>query len=691
MQCWLAAARKRFGASLRFRLLALALIPLLVVLPLLIVVLVWWGGASFDRVLRYKVQSDLAVADGYFERVRSSIGQRVDALARSYAFVGIQSGIGPEFLAAVLAEERNGVRLDFLNLLDLDGRVIASSGGWAAGRPLGAWPVVGDAREGRPSTAIDVFTGEQLAALDRRLAERAVIPLIPTQNALPTQRSVEDRGLMIHTAAPIFDPRGKLVALLEGGVLLNRNLDFVDRINALVYPEGSLIADSHGTATLFIGDVRIATNVRLTGESRAIGTRLSEIVRQATLGEGKTWLDRAFVVSDWFVSGYQPIIDSFGNRVGLLYIGFLEAPFMALKRESLVGVAALFAFAISFATYLSLWGAATIFRPIHRMKNTMQKVEAGNHQARVGDLGRDDEIGRLASHFDHLLDELQSRNEALTAWGRELDRKVDERTRELAAANQQLEATNRSLVIAQRQLVMSEKLAAIGELTAGMAHEINNPMAVIQGNLDLARELLGPHGNGVTDEFRLVDEQVERVRLIVSRLLQFARPSDYSGEVEPIDIARLFADCGVLVGHLLKRNGIEVTTSIETHRAVMFNRNELQQVLINLIVNAIQAMPEGGTLSLEAGDWDVADYPAGVTLTVRDTGPGIDVAQQGKIFDPFFTTKRGEGNGLGLTISASLVNRYGGRLTVDSELGKGAAFTAWLPLEPLERMEYHGA
>jgi two-component system, NtrC family, sensor kinase len=122
-------------------------------------------------------------------------------------------------------------------------------------------------------------------------------------------------------------PLGGYVGVLVGGILLNKNLEFIDRLNEIVYPEGSLPFGSAGTATLFLDDVRVATNVRLFEGGRAIGTRVSAAVYDAVLGEGKTWLDSAFVVADWYVSAYAPLIDSRQQRIGMLYVGYLEGPF----------------------------------------------------------------------------------------------------------------------------------------------------------------------------------------------------------------------------------------------------------------------------------------------------------------------------------------------------------------------------
>jgi two-component system NtrC family sensor kinase len=315
--------------------------------------------------------------------------------------------------------------------------------------------------------------------------------------------------------------------------------------------------------------------------------------------------------------------------------------------------------------------ARTIFAPLERMSTAMSAVGAGDAGARVGAVKSRDEIGELARHFDALLDTLQTKNAELRRFADELDAKVAERTG-------QLEEANRSLLDAQRQLVMSEKLAAIGELTAGVAHEINNPIAVMQGNLDLIRAELGPTLAPVRQEVKLLDEQIDRVRLIVTKLLQFARPDAYAGYVEDVDVNAIVADTLVLVRHMLAKGAIEVVQKLAASRAVRFSRSELQQVLVNLIVNALHAMPEGGTLTLATADWDAR----GVRVEVRDTGAGIRAEDLPRIFDPFFTTKRREGTGLGLSISYALVDRYGGRITASSEPGRGAAFTVWLLAEP---------
>ena len=668
----LAAPRRR---SIRVRLLLLALLPLGVVLPLLLTGLAVWGGNYLDGLLIAKVRADLAVAHGYFERVSEGVGRSVEGLAGSGRLLQRLEGRSlerKEGLDALLLQAQREQQLDFLHFFDLQ----------ASRQEAIAWPIIQAALGGKARTATELFSANRLADLGPELAARALTPLLPTRNAKPDGRLVEDRGLVLHAAAPVFGANGQLLGVLAGGVLLNKNLPFIDRLNEIVYPDGALPEGSAGTATLFLGDVRVATNVRLFEGGRAIGTRVSAAVHQAVLDEGRTWLDSAFVVKDWYVSAYEPLTNDHGERIGMLYVGFLEGPFALARHQAFAVVVGLFALVMGIAGLFAILWARRVFKPIERMHATMSAIEQGETAARVGAVVSQDELGTVAEHFDRLLDRLQSQAASLKRWGQSLDAKVAERTMELEQAVADLQA-------AQSQLVMSEKLAAIGQLTAGLAHEINNPVAVIQGNLDVLRDLLGPAAEPVAPEIKLIHEQVQRIRLIVAKLLQFARPQDFVGYLEPVAAQSLIQDSLVLVSHLLKKGNIAIEQHIESGRQVQCNRNELQQVLINLLVNAIQAMPDGGVLRLTAEDWDEADMPVGLRIIVADSGPGIREADRRRLFQPFFTAHKPDGTGLGLWVSQSLVERYGGRLSVDSEPGCGTRFAVWLRFEPL--MQESGA
>lgn len=648
---------------IRRKLLALALLPLAVMLPLLAVIVLLWGNVALDRLLITKVRSDLAVAQGYFDRVLGEVSTGTAAIAGS---VRLHAALTqPQSLQPLLHNFRTDAQLDFLNLHGADGRLLATDWGWKPGDGR-AVPI--DARN-EAGAAIEIVSPERIGQLAPHLAERVAVPLVATRGAAPTTRTHEERAMLVLANAPVVAADGSVLGRLQGGVLLNRNLPFIDHINEIVYPAGSLPFGSKGTATLFLGDVRITTNVRLF-EERAIGTRVSKEVRDAVLGRGGTWLDSAFVVDDWYVSAYQPLTDRAGQRVGMLYVGFLERPFIWLKYGVLATIAAVFAAVMALAARLALRWARAIFRPLEQMTRTMHLVEGGAARARVGTVDAKDEIGALAAHLDHLLDTIDDKQRALQRWGEELDRKVAERTADL-------EASNASLKAAQEQLVKSEKLAAIGQLTASIAHEVNNPIAVIQGNLDLLRELLGAHADAVGAELRLIDEQIERMRLIVTRLLQFARPTEYAGYVETFEPAEAIEDSLVLVGHLLARTRIELRRDWRATRRVGINRSELQQVLINLLVNAIHAMPGGGTLTLATRDWN----GDGVEISVADSGTGLTPETLERLFRPFFTTKR-EGTGLGLWISRGIVERYGGDLRAANAAGGGAVFSVFLRTEP---------
>jgi len=656
---------------IRSKLLTMVLVPLALVLPLLGLLLLFWGNAAFDQLLITKVQSDLAVARGYFDHVLGQVGASAGAVADSHSLhlaLAVQS---PTELVPLLREFKAREGLDFINLRAVDGTLLVTDSG-VVSEPGHPSPALRAAGVGRPPASVEVLQPGELALLAPTLQSRVSVPLVSTRNAAPTSRLTEERAMTVLAHASVRHPDGHVIGVVQAGVLLNRNLPFIDHINEIVYPEGSLPFGSRGTATLFLDDVRISTNVRLFGserDNRAIGTRVSQTVRDAVLVEGGTWLHSAFVVNDWYVSAYQPLLDGGGQRVGMLYVGYLEQPFTLLKYGMLAAIGVIFFTVMLAAAVVSLRGARSIFRPIELMAQTMRRVEAGAPDARVGEVGSRDEIGQLAGHLDHLLDVIDENTRALQRWNAELDAKVAERTRDLEAA--------------QQQLVRSEKLAAVGQLTASIAHEVNNPIAVIQGNLDLVRELLGPEAvKAVRTELALVDEQIERMRLIVTQLLQFARPAEYAGYIDHIDTAAALDGCLLLVGHLLAKTHIRIERDLRATRRPAINRGELQQVLVNLLVNAIHTLHEGGTLRLATRD--AADDA--VEIEVADTGPGLGPELLAELFKPFVTRKK-DGTGLGLWISRSIVERYGGdiRAADRSDGVSGAVFTVILRTEaPLD-------
>jgi len=658
------------GRSVRFRLLAIALLPMLVILPLLLGVAVARWNEKFNATLISKVNGDLTIAHQYLARILEYTSEHLQALGLSARFRDVAATEDHAGLTRLLEDSRKALDLDFLYLTNDAGKLIASSPRISLPSIRSDWPVIASALKGSPSIAIDIFANYDLADIARALSERAMLELVPTPNAVPTDRDTETRGMVVHSASPV-SWGGRQPAALVGGLLLNQNLVFIDTINDLVYRAASLPAGSQGTATLFLDDVRITTNVRLFEGRRALGTRVSSAVRSMVLDQGRTWLDSAFVVNDWYISAYEPIIDSYGKRVGMLYVGFLEAPFTRAKYATIAIILVTFLVITAALVPIFLRWARAIFKPLERMTDTIEKVESGDLGARTGLVTTNDEIGLVASHLDHLLDRLEVRDRQLREWNEELNARVDARTRELQLANRQLEATT-------KQLIVSEKLATIGEVTAGVAHEINNPIAVMQGNLDVIRSLMGEKGNLARTEFNLLDEQIHRVSQIVTRLLQFAKPEEYAGYVERHAVDKVISDSLPLVRHLLNKARIAIVRDDRSVRLVLMNRTELQQVLVNLIVNAIHAMPDGGMLTLRTSDADLDGRP-GIAIAVIDTGVGMAPDVMQRVFDPFFTTKRREGTGLGLSISQTLVTRQGGRISAESEPGKGTAFTVWLP------------
>jgi signal transduction histidine kinase len=251
-----------------------------------------------------------------------------------------------------------------------------------------------------------------------------------------------------------------------------------------------------------------------------------------------------------------------------------------------------------------------------------------------------------------------------------------ERMRAEAALRQSEESLRNQAQELEQQLLASGRLVAVGELTASMAHEFNNPLGIIMG---FAQGLLAnmdpgdPHYNHV----QIIAEEAKRCEKLVQELLEFGRPK--SAEFASTDVEEIIRRTLDLVQNHAAKNHVKTTMQIDGELPrIHADAQQLQQVLLNLSLNAVDAMPKGGTLTVRAA----VDGANQMALTVADTGIGIDADVLPKIFQPFFTSKKRRGLGLGLPICDRIVKAHGGRIDVSGQPGQGAVFKILLPLKP---------
>ncbi len=608
-----------------------------------------------------KVRHDLSSAWMVYNEKLGSI-RDVVGLSAVQEFLGTALRTGRlDGLAARLDGVRRQFGLDILTLTDGRGRVVVRSRRPdVAGDDQSGDPFVIRALRGQPAAGTAIVSHDELLKEGPELAERAHFTFVPTPMAADRPEDHEENGMMLKASAPVMNGEAKPLGVLYGGLLFSRNYDLVDRVKEIVFKGEKYKGHDIGTATLFQGDLRIATNVMDDQGNRAVGTRVSREVNEVVLRQGRSYLGRAFVVTAWYITAYEPIRDIEGRTVGMLYVGMLERPYIDLRNRVMATFAGLAGLCTIFLLGLQAYIARRITRPLGVMVEATDRIARGDLDHRLPEEGRD-EIGHLAHSFNRMTEDLHDAREDLTQWGRTLERRVEERTQELRET--------------QGQLIQSEKLASLGKMAAGVAHEINNPLTSILLNTYLLLEDCGE-----TDEEResltLIADEASRAAQIVAGLLDFARQT-------PAQEVR--ADVNDIIERTVQLHEMQASVrNIRIEKAldrslppVDLDKNKIQQVFSNLIMNAREAMPEGGTLGVASrlsGDGTFLE------IVFSDTGVGIPKDNIPKLFDPFFTTKS-FGTGLGLAVSYGIIRQRGGTIDVQSEVGRGSVFTVRLPLE----------
>ena len=591
-----------------------------------------------------RVAESLMAASEMYANELQGVQQVVRLTADRLFLKDALRGDGRARPADVLTDVLRKEGLDVLVVTDARGRVI-----WRPANPSRIGdvraddPLVREAlRRRQPAAGTIVIGVSELARENPGLAARAVrVPPNPAAAAAPP---AESAAMVLAAAAPVEDPAHQLLGVVYGGILLNDRYGLVDRLKHGVFQDAQYEGKAVGAATMFLYGVRIATTIVNADGTRAIGTQVDSGVYRRVVVEGRPWVAGTFAVNEWYIASYQPIRDVGGRTVGMLGVGLLEAPYLDLRHRSTLLFLAITlggaVLTIGLSYLISRWLAV----PLRSLVAASRRLAHGELDTTVA-VPAVTEFAELAESFNAMGAALKQRDERLHEFAR-------------------------------RKIMESERLALIGQLAADVAHELNNPLQGIVTYSHLLKER-GANGDGGRAWIEKIVTQADRSTKIIRGLLDFARPQ--TPHKRPVNVNTLLEQCVALVEDQALFHNIQVEKRLACDLpSVVIDPSLMQQVFMNLIINAAEAMPEGGRLVLGTGLDAVTQM---VEVWFADTGHGIRPEDLDRVFEPFFTTKAvGHGTGLGLAISFGLVREHHGTIAVESQPDRGTTFTVSLPV-----------
>jgi len=336
-----------------------------------------------------------------------------------------------------------------------------------------------------------------------------------------------------------------------------------------------------------------------------------------------------------------------------------------------VGIITLFF--ILFGTIISgcILIAHTIVHPVKELADATDAIAEGNFEKQLK-IRRKDELGRLADAFNNMAQQLRTYYSSLE--------------NKITRTSEELEKISGELYKSKEALARSAKLVALGQVSAGMAHEIRTPLASIKLFIQsLEDELLS--NDETKEDISIIKKEIDRMEEIINRFLDFARP--VKPKFERVDVNQILSDTVTLIKTRIKDDKIAVETLYSDRLPLIDgDRNQLQQVFLNMLLNSIEAMPDGGKITIATNMINISNqHRKLLKITIADNGCGIDDATKNYIFDPFYTTKD-SGTGMGLSISFTVIEQHGGLIDVESQPSKGAKFMIYLPINQGDKIGY---
>ena len=510
-------------------------------------------------------------------------------------------------------------------------------------------PLVRSACRGVGGGGARLIDSEELYGMGGGLAQRSRIAIKKTPYARPLGLSRLSGAMAMEYAMPYRSAEGLVVKVLYGGKIVNCSDILVDKIHDIVFESKLYRNKPMGTVTIFQDDVRIATNVLTDDGRRAIGTRVSAQVYENVVQRGTPWIDRAFVVTDWYLSAYEPIRDIGGAIIGIFYVGILEQPFNDLIRSTLIGYLCILGIAAVFAGGIAFFLASGISKPLTRFADATDTVAAGDltHRVRIGP--SIDELSRLASSFNDMAAKLHERESSLTR------------------TNEQLSVLN------------SRYLDLIGMVT----HELNGILASVMLNACSVRDgYLGDINDRQKNAMASAVRNLEYFDLTVKNFLNLSHieKNEFTLVRRAVSLKEDIVDPSVeALAPQAAQRGMTIENLLPAAYTLRVDSTLMIMVMNNLIGNAVKYGDAGGRISIRMrGD---CALPA---VEVFNTGCQLSEAETGKLFKRFSRLDRPEvwkvrGVGLGLFLSKKTVEQHGGTLWCEPR-DTGNAFIFTLPL-----------